>query len=211
MSSSAGCSSLALHTDDQKESSDDRPACLENPRPAGAESTLTENVASPFQAEPRHCPFRRRSSAGYVPKRRRWMSVGFGIGRIARSFPPRRFQELHHLISILLDAYMQCIYTMIVDITLTLRGQSFEWDAEKAASNFAKHGVAFPEACEVFFDPFFHLVDATAGEEVREAAIGYTENARLLFVVHLMRAEETIRIISARPATAEERKFYERE
>src|SRR5579864_454751 len=54
MSSSAGCSSLALHTDDQKESSDDRPACLENPRPAGAESTLTENVASPFQAEPRH-------------------------------------------------------------------------------------------------------------------------------------------------------------
>jgi hypothetical protein len=54
MSSSAGCSSLALHTDDQKESSDDSPACLENPRPAGAESTLTENVASPFQAEPRH-------------------------------------------------------------------------------------------------------------------------------------------------------------
>ena len=115
------------------------------------------------------------------------------------------------IISILLDAYMQCIYTMIVDITLTLQGQSFEWDAEKAASNFAKHGVAFPEACEVFFDPFFHLLDATAGEEAREAAIGYTENARLLFVVHLMRAEETIRIISARPATAEERKFYERE
>jgi uncharacterized DUF497 family protein len=48
--------------------------------------------------------------------------------------------------------------SMIVDITLTLRGQSFEWEKEKAASNFAKHGVAFPEACEVFFDPFFHLV-----------------------------------------------------
>jgi hypothetical protein len=28
------------------------PLCLENPRPAGAEPTLTENVASPFQAEP---------------------------------------------------------------------------------------------------------------------------------------------------------------
>src|SRR6266581_1925990 len=28
--------------------------CLENPRPEGAESTLTENVASPFHAEPRH-------------------------------------------------------------------------------------------------------------------------------------------------------------
>src|ERR1700722_10272526 len=31
--------------------------CLENPRPAGAEPTLTENVASPFQAEPRHPDF----------------------------------------------------------------------------------------------------------------------------------------------------------
>ena len=28
------------------------PQCLENPRPAGAESTLTENAPSPFQAEP---------------------------------------------------------------------------------------------------------------------------------------------------------------
>src|SRR5436853_7567118 len=146
--------------------------------------------------------------------------AGFGLKPMVGSMQRTRVWLAHcvgcrkhaiHLISILLDAYMQCIYTMIVDITLTLRGQSFEWDAEKAASNFAKHGVAFPEACEVFFDPFFHLVDATAGEEVREAAIGYTENARLLFVVHLMRAEETIRIISARPATAEERKFYERE
>ena len=38
---------------DRKQSSDARPPCLENPRPGGAESTLTENVASPFQAEPR--------------------------------------------------------------------------------------------------------------------------------------------------------------
>jgi hypothetical protein len=37
----------------QKQSSDDRPHALKNPRPAGAESTLTENAASPFQAEPR--------------------------------------------------------------------------------------------------------------------------------------------------------------
>ena len=30
------------------------PQCLENPRPEGAESTLTKNAASPFPAEPRH-------------------------------------------------------------------------------------------------------------------------------------------------------------
>jgi len=52
MLSSAGFSSLALHADGRK-SSDDRPQCIENPHPAGAEFTLTENVASPFQAEPR--------------------------------------------------------------------------------------------------------------------------------------------------------------
>src|ERR1700689_941516 len=50
--SSAGGPSPALHFDGRK-SSEDRPSCLENPRPAGAESTLTENVASPFPAEPR--------------------------------------------------------------------------------------------------------------------------------------------------------------
>ena len=53
MLSSAGAYPLALCTP-WKQSSDDRPPCLENPRPEGAESTLTENVASPFHAEPRH-------------------------------------------------------------------------------------------------------------------------------------------------------------
>ena len=36
----------------QKQASDDRSSYLENPRPEGAESSLTENVTSPFQAEP---------------------------------------------------------------------------------------------------------------------------------------------------------------
>ena len=53
MLSSAGANPLALSTARQKPS-DDRPPCLENPRPEGAESTLTENAASPFHAEPKH-------------------------------------------------------------------------------------------------------------------------------------------------------------
>ena len=56
MLSSAGANPLALCTA-RKKPSDDRPPCLENPRPEGAESTLTENAPSPFHAEPRHdCP-----------------------------------------------------------------------------------------------------------------------------------------------------------
>ena len=54
--SCAGAYPLALCTALRK-SSDDRPPCLENPRPEGAESTLTENVASPFHAEPRQHNF----------------------------------------------------------------------------------------------------------------------------------------------------------
>ncbi len=54
MLSSAGANPLALCTA-RKEPSDDRPPCLENPRPKGAEPTLTENVPSPFHAEPRQC------------------------------------------------------------------------------------------------------------------------------------------------------------
>jgi len=53
--SSAGANPLALCSASDKPS-DDRPPCLENPRPAGAESTLTENAPSPFHAEPRQGP-----------------------------------------------------------------------------------------------------------------------------------------------------------
>jgi len=50
MQISAGVDPLALTI--QKQASDDSPSCLANPRPDRAESSLTENVTSPFQAEP---------------------------------------------------------------------------------------------------------------------------------------------------------------
>ena len=56
MLSSAGANPLALRTATKKPS-DDRPLCLENPRPEGAESTLMENAASPFHAEPKQSFF----------------------------------------------------------------------------------------------------------------------------------------------------------
>jgi uncharacterized DUF497 family protein len=65
-----------------------------------------------------------------------------------------------------------------VDSGLELRGQTFVWDSEKAALNLRKHNVNFQEACEVFFGPFFRLVDATAEDEAREGAMGYTERSR---------------------------------
>jgi uncharacterized DUF497 family protein len=98
-----------------------------------------------------------------------------------------------------------------MDVTYELHGQSFEWDAGKAAANLRKHRVSFERACEVFFDPFLRLVDASANDDVREAILGLTEEWDLLFVVHVVREGDTLRIISARPATASERRTYEHE
>ena len=107
---------------------------------------------------------------------------------------------------------MYDVYTLdSVDVIYELHGQTFEWNAEKAAANVRKHQVPFERACEVFFDPFLRLVDASGSDEEREAVLGLTEDWRLLFVVHVARDGDTLRIISARPATPSERKIYEHE
>lgn len=96
-----------------------------------------------------------------------------------------------------------------MDVIYLYRGLRFVWNAEKAQKNTAKHAVTFEEACEVFFDPLYTSIDATAEEEIREAAIGFTNSRRLLVVVHLVIHANSIRIISARQATVPERKKYE--
>jgi uncharacterized DUF497 family protein len=98
-----------------------------------------------------------------------------------------------------------------MDVTFLYQGQLFTWDPEKASVNLQKHGVAFEQACEVFFDPFVRVFDASSPDEQRDVAVGLTEDWILLVVVHILRQEEAIRIISARPATNQERREYEGE
>jgi len=59
------------------------------------------------------------------------------------------------------------------------------------------------------FDPLIRFADAQVNDESRDAAIGMDVTRRLLFVVHLLREDDCLRIISARMATATERKAYE--
>ncbi|MCW8175585.1 BrnT family toxin [Verminephrobacter aporrectodeae] len=84
-----------------------------------------------------------------------------------------------------------------------------EWDAAKAESNKAKHGVRFNVAARVFLDP--GRIEAHDGrEDYGEdlwATIGYADPA-LLYVVYTVRDEEIIRLISARKANENERKEY---
>jgi hypothetical protein len=88
----------------------------------------------------------------------------------------------------------------------------FEWDPEKARLNRKKHGVSFEEAVSAFYDPLsatFEDVEHSVGEQ-RLITVGFSSRGRLLFVSHAERGE-ALRIISARPATAHERKKHENE
>lgn len=86
----------------------------------------------------------------------------------------------------------------------------FEWDENKAKSNFLKHGIQFEEAVTVFADPYLMFTEDSShsqGEE-RKWAIGEMEDGSIVVVVFTMRGER-IRIISARKATKRECQEYE--
>ena len=83
----------------------------------------------------------------------------------------------------------------------------FEWDRAKAKRNRAKHGVSFEEAVTVFGDP--NAIDAPdLYVPERFVLIGYSDRVRVLFVVHA-ESGSRIRIISARKASAAQRRKYE--
>ena len=86
----------------------------------------------------------------------------------------------------------------------------FEWDRKKDAANLSKHDVAFEEAATVFGDVLsITIADPDHSEsEERFILLGMSHQNRLLVVVHAERGDR-IRIISARPATKNERNQYE--
>jgi uncharacterized protein len=101
-------------------------------------------------------------------------------------------------------------------IDMTQQGMEeleFEWDEGKATENLNKHGIAFHEAKEVFGDP--HPTDAPAklgkGGEIRRRRTGRIKGAEpTITVIYTMRNNgRATRIISARPASEEERTEYD--
>jgi len=88
----------------------------------------------------------------------------------------------------------------------------FEWDETKNDINKKKHDVSFEEATSVFYDSEALIIpdpDHSIDEE-RFLILGYSYQLKLLVVCHCYREnDEVIRIISARKATNNERKWYE--
>ena len=86
----------------------------------------------------------------------------------------------------------------------------FSWDPNKDRLNQTDHGVGFQEATTVFGDALALTVpdpDHSIDEE-RFVTIGQSRSGNLLVVFHTEYGDN-IRIVSARRATAHERKDYE--
>lgn len=92
----------------------------------------------------------------------------------------------------------------------------FEWDPEKERVNIRNHSVSFRRAATVFQDPYqlsvYDLNHST--QEDRWITLGLDLNGVLRVVVHTYKEDSsgirTIRIISARKATRNEMRDYER-
>jgi len=89
----------------------------------------------------------------------------------------------------------------------------FEWDPNKELINIKKHGISFEQAAYVFADQFSLSMfdDEHSDQEERWVILGKSNNEMILLVVHTFRNrenEETVRIISARKATKNEKRVY---
>ena len=86
----------------------------------------------------------------------------------------------------------------------------FEWNPDKAIINIQKHNISFTEASTVFNDPLsltYQDPDHSLSEN-RYITIGLSQTGKIIILAHTDRNNK-IRIISARLATRQERRFYE--
>lgn len=82
----------------------------------------------------------------------------------------------------------------------------YEWDDEKNASNFEKHGIRFEDAIAVFHD-IYALEVNDEFHEGRTIRFGFNFYKGVLAVVYIDK-DDFIRIISARKTTKSEEKQY---
>jgi hypothetical protein len=86
----------------------------------------------------------------------------------------------------------------------------FDWDPEKEKANLEKHGVSFEDAVALFSsrEDYLEIYDEShSQDEDRFIAIG-PATGRIIVVVYAEWPEDTIRLISARPATRKELQLY---
>jgi uncharacterized protein len=85
----------------------------------------------------------------------------------------------------------------------------YEWNEAKNCSKFAKHGLDFADAEQVFAGPCVTFVDRRFdyGEE-RLITLGMLAG-RVVIIAHAPRGDDITRIISMRKANRREQKIYQ--
>lgn len=92
-----------------------------------------------------------------------------------------------------------------------LKELRFDWDLWNVQKNEVKHGVSALEAESAFYDekvPIFEDLEHSSAKEARYILYGRSGEGRVLMVGFTVRRGK-IRIITARPASREERRIYE--
>ena len=92
----------------------------------------------------------------------------------------------------------------------------WSWNPNKDRINRQKHGLSFATALRAFSDPFaLSEQDRIEDGEERWRTVGLIEGATVVLVAHTFREDPdgtvSVRIISARRATSQERRRYEEE
>jgi len=89
----------------------------------------------------------------------------------------------------------------------------FEWDDDKNQANIRKHGISFERATRIFAHLTINIVDDRKDYgELRTISIGVLDDEIeevIVAVVHTSRTGR-LRLISARKASKDERKHYEK-
>lgn len=109
-----------------------------------------------------------------------------------------------------MSRFLTCMYSLVC--TIFNVSMTFEWDEAKDRANLRKHGLDFESARLVFSDPLALLLpDPGPHGEERWRILGRIGEHLVAFVVFTNPGEdpEVYRIVSARRATANERKAYE--
>ncbi len=93
---------------------------------------------------------------------------------------------------------------------LVIKGR-FEWFSEKDELSIKKHGFSFEQILDVFDDPYFYEIFDENHSDIgqnRFFGLGCIAEKFLVVQVAYTEDDERIHLITARDATAKERKAY---
>ena len=87
---------------------------------------------------------------------------------------------------------------------------NFDWDEAKNCSNLAKHGPSFADAEQVLTGPCVTFVDDRFDYGMERLITLGLLVGRVVVIAHVLRGDDTTRIISMRKANRREQKIYQK-